>query len=634
MLPRMARFALPARPPAPPNLALRLPMLLALATLLATVAALGINQMLADRLLRADATARAEAWGAELARRAPDLPAGLRGAALSEAARAALAGARLDSGILRYRLIAADGSVLLAAGGMDAAGQPAPAAALAMASVPIGDTEGPAGTLEALLDQGPRRALYHQSFLLAGISIGLLGGCAALVLAWIALRRRREQEAEARALFLQRHDALTGLATHAEFRERLETALSLAQRQNWQVGVLVVDLRRFTEVNEAHGRSGGDAVLGLLAARLRGIVRREDTVARLAADRFAVVQTALQDGRGVARLAQRLAATLASPFTLPAGAQVSIAADLGFATAPADGQDAETLLARAEAALSAARALPEPAIRCFEPALDIAHRRQRDTLRDLRAAIAEGGLTLHYQPQRRLRDRALLGFEALLRWPHAERGMIPPSEFIPLAEQSGLIVPLGAWVIRAACAEAARWPAGVSVAVNLSPAQFRHGGLVATVADALASTGLPADRLELEITESLLQQDTEETVRLLQALRGLGVSIAMDDFGTGWSSLAHLWRFPFGKLKIDRAFVRDLGRDPRLTAIIATVVGLGRTLDMTVVAEGVETEAQARLLAAEGCEQVQGWLFGRPMPAEAARALIAEEARAGTRKVA
>jgi EAL domain-containing protein (putative c-di-GMP-specific phosphodiesterase class I) len=283
------------------------------------------------------------------------------------------------------------------------------------------------------------------------------------------------------------------------------------------------------------------------------------------------------------------------------------------------------LLTRAEAALSAARSQPGPTIRGFEPAMDEAVRWRRETEADLRQAIAEEALLLHYQPQRRLRDQKLVGFEALLRWPHATRGMIPPVEFIPLAEETGLIVPIGAWVIRAACAEAAQWPEDLRIAVNLSPAQFRHGDLVCTVADALARTGLPAHRLELEITESLLQEDPEDVVRLLRDLRGLGVSIAMDDFGTGWSSLAHLWRFPFGKLKIDRAFITELARDPKLSAIVATIVGLGRILDMTVVAEGVETEEQARILTAEGCEQGQGWLFGRPMPAEAARRLIAED---------
>jgi diguanylate cyclase (GGDEF)-like protein len=423
-------------------------------------------------------------------------------------------------------------------------------------------------------------------------------------------------------------DPRTGLSNEAECRDRLEEAIALAKRQSWNVGVLVLDLRQFRAVNETLGRSGGDALLELIGARLRQTVRREDTVARLAADRFAVIQTALPQPEGATRLASRLLSALSRPFTL-AGKRVDCSVDIGVAIAPADGGEASLLLARAEQALSVARSLPEPSISCFEPAMDAAQQRRRALELDLREAIAEGQFLLHYQPQRRLSDGKLIGFEALLRWPHRERGMVPPDEFIPIAESSGLIVPLGAWVMRAACAEAARWPAGIGVAVNLSPAQFRHGGLVTTVTEALAQSGLPPSRLELEVTESLLQRDLDSTEKLLHSLRGLGVGIAMDDFGTGWSSLAHLWRFPFTKLKVDRAFLRDLPGDRRVQAIVGTILGLGRTLEMTVVAEGIETQDQADWLMAQGCAQGQGWLLGRPMPAEQARALIAEEMPAG-----
>ncbi|MGG5811919.1 putative bifunctional diguanylate cyclase/phosphodiesterase [Falsiroseomonas sp. CW058] len=426
-------------------------------------------------------------------------------------------------------------------------------------------------------------------------------------------------------------DLRTGLAGEAECRDRLEEALSLATRQGWHVGVLVLDIRQFRLVNETLGRAGGDAVLELVGARLRQTVRREDTVARLGADRFAVVQTALPEPEGAMRLASRLLAAMSRPF-LVAGQRLDCALDIGLAIAPGDGAEAGVLLARAEGALADARARPEAGVCCFEPAQDTALRRRRALEQDLRQAIAEGQFLLHYQPQRRLSDGRLVGFEALLRWPHPERGMVPPDEFIPIAEASGLIVPLGAWVVRAACAEASAWPGGIGVAVNLSPAQFRHGGLVATVAEALAQSGLPAHRLELEVTESLLQRDLDSTERLLRDLRDLGVGIAMDDFGTGWSSLAHLWRFPFGKLKVDRAFLRDLPEDRRVQAIVATILGLGRTLDMVVVAEGVETEQQAEWLRAQGCAEGQGWLFGRPMPPAQARALI--EAELGTRQPA
>ncbi|MBX9593705.1 MAG: bifunctional diguanylate cyclase/phosphodiesterase [Roseomonas sp.] len=622
----MARNARPASIvpfPTPP-----LAALLALLALLVTALALLASTAMTERLLRADAQARVAGLGAELLRRSPELAALLRTGGAPEPGLMMPEGIRAGGDVLQLRLLAANGRVLA----ID--GVPDPAATTVTARVPLRDAAGPAGMLEAVLDQAPRRALFRDAVRLAEGSIAMFGGAAFALLVWLTLRRQRVTSAEAQARFLRRHDATTGLATHAEFRERLDDALAMAREQGWQVGVQVIDLRRFREVNETHGHATGDIVLSLIAARLRGAVRREDTVARLAGDRFAIVQSVLHEAAAAARLADRLADVIATPFILPGDLSITIAADIGLVIAPHDGEDAQTLLDRAEKALGIARAEPAAAIRGFEPALDAEARRQREIERDLRAAIADGALTLHYQPQYRLRDRALVGFEALLRWHHPERGMIPPSDFIPLAERSGLIVPLGAWVLRAACAEAARWPAPVCVAVNLSPAQFRHGGLVGTIADALATTSLPGHLLELEVTESLLQRDGEETERLLRAIRGLGVSIAMDDFGTGWSSLAHLWRFPFSKLKIDRAFIRDLGHDPRLSAIVATIVGLGRILGMTVVAEGVETEEQARLLSQEGCDQVQGWLYGRAMPAEEARALIAAQSGADHRKVA
>lgn len=592
----------PAESPPPPN-GLRLPALLLVAGLLVVSAAIVANHLLAERLLWKDAEAIGQALAASLT--------------ASQSAEAVPPPA--PAGVLRWRLTDAAGQELASVSRhLPGSAQPL---SLAELRLPHG-SEGQA--LEVLIDQTDRRARYREAFIMAEIAIALFGLGAGGLLVWMGLRQHRTETAEARALFFRRHDALTGLVTHAECRDRLDAAIALAQRQGFQVGVLVLDLRRFREVNETLGRAGGDAVLSVLAARLSGAVRREDTVARLSADRFAVIQSGIAGPQGSTCLAERLAAIIAEPVEIEAGG-VTCVVDVGIAVAPQDGNSAEILLARAEHALSIARTGIEAGIRCFEPGQDAALRERRETERDLKRAIAEGQFTLHWQPQRRISDGRLLGFEALVRWNHPTRGMVPPNDFIPLAEASGLIVPLGAWVLRTACAEAATWPEGLHAGVNLSPAQFRHGALVATVAEALASTGLPAGRLELEVTESLMQQDTESVVRLLRELRGLGVNIAMDDFGTGWSSLAHLWRFPFGKLKIDRAFVKDLARDPKVSAIVATIVGLGRTLDMAVIAEGVETEEQARLLLAKGCEQGQGWLYGKPLPAEAARALIALE---------
>jgi diguanylate cyclase (GGDEF)-like protein len=428
-------------------------------------------------------------------------------------------------------------------------------------------------------------------------------------------------------------DALTGLLNHEGFRDRLEETVAISRRQNWQIGLLVLNLRNFREVNEANGRAGGDRALGVIAGRLRGAVRREDLVARLSGDRFAVAQIALQDAADALRLAERLADLIARPLPLD-GAVTSTAADIGIAIGPGDGNDAGLLLTRAEDALAAARNAPSPGICCFAPAQDAALRRRRQLERDLRDAVAEGGFRLHWQPQRCLANGRLIGFEALLRWPHPVHGMIPPDEFIPLAEATGLIVPLGAWVIRTAVAEAATWPAGLKVAVNLSVEQVKAEGLLDVVRDALAVSGMPPHRLELEVTESVLIEDSPQAARAMAGLQALGVSISLDDFGTGWSSLAYLRLFRFNELKIDRQFLRDLEADPRVETVVTAILGLGRGLGMRVVAEGVETREQADRLIALGCERGQGWLLGRPMPAEQARALIEAETTSPVRSAA
>jgi len=420
-------------------------------------------------------------------------------------------------------------------------------------------------------------------------------------------------------------DPLTGLPGHGCYRERLAEMLSLSRRHGWQVGVLVLDLRHFRELNELHGQAAGDLALRLVATRLRNAVRLEDLVARLAGDRFAVAQTAVQDPAVVLRLAERLAAVIAEPLPLD-GAAPLLAADIGVAIAPPDGQDAGTLLTRAEEALALARAAPQPAIQCFAPEQNALLRDRRQLERDLREAVADGRFEIHWQPQRRLSDGALTGFEALLRWPHPTRGMIPPGEFIPLAEATGLIVPLGAWVLRMAAREAASWPASLGLAVNLSALQLRAEGLVEQVAEALRLAGLSPGRLELEVTESVLIQESQRVAATLEELQRLGVRIALDDFGTGWSSLAYLRHLPVDLIKMDRGFVRDMEADSRVAAVVSAILALGRSLGVAVLAEGIETEAQACRLRALGCEHGQGWLLGRPMRADQARALIAGEA--------
>jgi diguanylate cyclase (GGDEF)-like protein len=480
--------------------------------------------------------------------------------------------------------------------------------ALSLALLLAGTAFGLMAVQPAGADQAGRQA-WAAAMLGAAVLFGLLA---------FGLGRRRSRLPAA----APSRDPLTGLPSGAGFHERLEGTLVLGRRQGWHSALLVLDLRDFQSVNEQHGRAAGDEVLRMVARRLRAAVRREDVVARLAANRFAVVQTALLDLAGALQLAERLAATLAEP--LP-GTGAGCTADIGIAIAPEDADEAGLLLDRAEDALTAARAAPHPTIHCFAPAQEAALRERRRLEQDLRAALEAGDFLLHWQPQRRLADRRLTGFEALLRWPHAERGMIPPDRFIPLAEATGLIVPLGPWVIRTAVQEAASWPDGLRCAVNLSVAQLRADGLVATIAEALAASGLPPQRLELEVTESLLLQEDQHSQRVLAELQALGVSVALDDFGRGWSSLVYLRRFPFDQIKLDRGFLRELEPDPRVAAVVSAILALGHGLGMRVVAEGIETEDQAQRLLALGCEHGQGWHLGRPMPAAEVRALIASE---------
>lgn len=470
------------------------------------------------------------------------------------------------------------------------------------------------GEAEIMLDPARHEALHGRALMLgaAGLTVALLPlGLLAGLLAWRHSRLR--SAAEERLRYLTQHDALTGLPNRARAQALLDEALAAASRQGTTVAVLLVDLDRFREVNGGFGQTGGDAVLRQAAERLRAAVRRHDHVARLAADEFVVLQTGLHGASGAIRLAERLSACLREPFSI-AGQPVPGGASIGIALGPRDGIDAAALLRRADTALGRAKQEARGSWRSYEPGMDAALQARRRTERELRTAIETGTLAVHYQSLHALPGRERIGYEALVRWPHPEHGLVSPADFIPLAEETGLIVPLGAWVLRTACRDAARWPGTLQLSVNLSPAQFRQQDIVATVRDALQASGLAPERLELEITEGLLLNNTEAVVCQLEALRALGVRIVMDDFGTGYSSLAYLWRFPFDKLKIDRSFVRDLETDARAAAIVETIIGLCRVLRIPVTAEGVETEAQMRALAGIGCDQVQGYLLGRPAP--------------------
>ncbi|GAA0250419.1 hypothetical protein LNAOJCKE_0007 [Methylorubrum aminovorans] len=432
-----------------------------------------------------------------------------------------------------------------------------------------------------------------------------------------------QRRAEARITHMAHHDALTGLPNRVLFSACLIEAIAEHARTGAKAALLCLDLDKFKFVNDTLGHPAGDALLRQVAERITACLRREDLVARLGGDEFAVLLRN-PDAGAVETITGRIIEALARPVRL-GDRDCQIGVSIGIARLPEHGTESDTLLRNADLALYRAKAEGGSLAHCFEAAMDSWARSRRRRETDLHEAFARCDLALAYQPVVDVRARTIVGFEALLRWHHPAEGMVPPAEFVPLAEETGLIVPIGAWVLRQACAEASLWADPVRVAVNLSPVQFRDPGLVATVREALALSGLAPQRLELEVTESVLLAASEANVATLHALRDLGVRIAMDDFGTGYCSLSYLQKFPFDKIKIDRSFVSRLGEDPHSTAIVRAVIGLGASLGIVTVAEGVETEAQFAHLREEGCGEVQGYLFGRPSPATAARALMQRE---------
>ena len=419
--------------------------------------------------------------------------------------------------------------------------------------------------------------------------------------------------AEKRIAYMAHHDDLTGLANRVLLRERLGEALARAQR-GAGCAVLCVDLDHFKTVNDTLGHKVGDDLLRAVTARMRQHLRATDVLARLGGDEFAIVHCDVDHPTDHEALAERLVPILSAPYELN-GQQAIIGASIGIAVAPRDGADPETLMKNADIALYQAKAAGRNCHRFFAPEMDAAMRIRRRLELDLRDATAGEHFELHYQPVIDVRTRRVNAFEALIRWRHPMRGNVPPSDFIPLAEEIGLIVPIGAWMLQQACAQAARWPEAVGLAVNISPVQFRRHGLVEAITAALQASGLAASRLELEITESTMMESGPATLAVLDRLRAMGVRIAMDDFGTGFSSLSALRNFPFDKVKIDQSFIRELAQQPGSVAIIHAVTGICASLGMTTTAEGVETEEQLALLTAEGCTEVQGYLFSRPRPA-------------------
>lgn len=435
-----------------------------------------------------------------------------------------------------------------------------------------------------------------------------------------------QRRAEARIAHMAHHDALTGLPNRVLFRARLGEAIARLRETGRGAALLCLDLDHFKSVNDTLGHSAGDDLLRHVSARLLGCVAGRDgvggdVVARMGGDEFAILLTGDPEPEPIRRLSERIVEALGQAFTL-AGQQVRVGTSIGIAVLPRDGTDPDHLLRNADLALYRAKAAGRDTHCWFETAMEAGIQTRQALERDLRAALAAGDLEVHYQPVQAAESGRLTGFEALLRWHHPQRGFVAPAEFLPLAEETGLIGPVGAWVLRQACTEAAAWPAGIRVAVTLSPVQFRDGGLAATVGEVLAATGLAPGRLELEIPASVLPAGSEATLATLHRLRALGTRIALDDFGTGCSSLGDLRTFPVDRIKIAPSFVSEMGTHPPSAAIVRAIIGLGTSLGIAVTAEGIETRTQAARLCAAGCGEVQGLLYGQPMRAAQARQRI------------
>ncbi len=431
----------------------------------------------------------------------------------------------------------------------------------------------------------------------------------------LAVRDQRDRlRTEARLESLAYNDSLTGLANRGRFLDLLSLQVASRRERDQIFAVLMIDLDRLKPVNDLLGHAVGDAVLRIAAERFRSVLRSGDILARLGGDEFALLQQDAGDEMAAKALAGRIVELMSHPMTIDEQV-VHVGASVGVALAPRDGDEPSVLLHNADLALYAAKADGKGVYRFFDLELNAQMQARRGLEIALRKALAQNELEVHFQPLIEARSGRVCGAEALVRWNHPVRGMIPPADFIPLAEETGLIIPLGEKVLRSACAVAAQWPDDLSIAVNLSPVQFRKRNLAMTVRDILTETGLAPERLELEVTEGVLLDDQNATQNTLNELRGEGVRISMDDFGTGYSSLSYLRRFPFDKIKIDRSFVQQLPHDAESAAIVRAIISMGSCLGMTTTVEGVETAEQLAFTAAEGCTFVQGYLVSRPLPA-------------------
>jgi diguanylate cyclase (GGDEF)-like protein len=434
-----------------------------------------------------------------------------------------------------------------------------------------------------------------------------------------------QRRSEAKIAHMASHDALTGLPNRVLLNERLELAVARARRGEI-VAIHLFDLDLFKNVNDTFGHAAGDKLLKTVADRLRALVRDTDTIARTGGDEFAIVQLDLEQAADATMLAERIIEGIGEPYEID-GHQVVVGTSVGIAVGPTDGVDSDQLMRNADLAMYRAKSEGRGTYRFFEPGMDEHVKARRAMETDMRKALVEGQFELYYQPVLNLERNEITGCEALIRWRHPEKGTISPGDFIPLAEANGFIVPLGEWVIRQACLTAGTWPGHIRVAVNLSPAQFKSPGIVQVVVGALAASCLSPQRLELEITETVLLDNSATTLAILHQLRGLGVRVAMDDFGTGYSSLSYLQSFPFDKIKIDRSFIKGIAEGLGSLNIVRAVSALAKGLGMTTTAEGVETKEQLDTIRSEGCTEMQGFFFSRPLPTHEIERLFLSDRR-------
>jgi diguanylate cyclase (GGDEF)-like protein len=606
-----------------------------------------------NHLLYQDATSSARSWALYLAENVADLEGIAGGEQPSAASMAFFAGARKADQVFRYEIFNREGySQLVSEHGrialVDVSEYSADAARSVQTAQPVVDVKEsrspnlpqffaqayvpilvdgrPIAIVAAYVDQTGQRDDFYRTFVKAAMCLCLITGLAFTVPAIAWYRRTKEKQvADRRIRFLAHHDALTGLTNRPYLIESLAKTLAALLPRSRGVAVHFLDLDRFKEVNDTFGHDAGDYLLTTVAERLRAATRPDDVIARLGGDEFIVVQSGILNNDEVEEFASRLKSALAVPMRFKEH-EIMTTATVGIAVAPADGSSPERLLKSADLALYRAKADGRNCIRFFLPEMDTELQARVELESMIRDAVLHDRFELYYQPLFEMSDRRLIGFEALIRLRKEDGSLISPLDFISVAEDMRLIDKIGAWVLREACGTAATWPEHLTVAVNLSPAQFLAGSISDVVAAALKETGLTARRLELEITETLLLGNTEAIMAELHKLKAMGVAIVMDDFGTGYSSLSYLWRFPFDKIKIDRSFMQGFdGADRDAETVVKAIIALGRELHMRVTAEGVETAKQVAFLDEAHGDQAQGFFFGRPIPAsEVAASILAE----------